>query len=146
MIIVIDANILFSAIITPNGKIAEILGHPSLGAARITCHFLVQELNKHVSKIIRAAKRSEESVMDDISGYLKYIQIYHETSIDLAHLKDAKHLTEGVDLYDMDYVALALQTGGYLWTGDKKLSDHLKKKGFSRVLNTSELCELFEIG
>jgi predicted nucleic acid-binding protein len=52
MIVVIDANILFSAVITPNGKIAEILGHPSLGAQRITCRFLVHELQKHLSKIV----------------------------------------------------------------------------------------------
>jgi predicted nucleic acid-binding protein len=40
MIIVVDANILFSAVITPNGKIAEILGHSSLGAKRISAIFL----------------------------------------------------------------------------------------------------------
>jgi predicted nucleic acid-binding protein len=84
--------------------------------------------------------------MEDIYGYLKYIRIYDETFIEEIHLKEAKHLTEGVDLYDMDYVALALQTDGWLWTGDKKLSTHLKAMGFDRVLNTAELYDRLKIG
>jgi predicted nucleic acid-binding protein len=54
-------------------------------------------------------------------------------------------LTEGVDLFDMDYVALTLQTEGLLWTGDKKLAEHLKSMGFTRVVNTSELYARLEM-
>ena len=78
-------------------------------------------------------------------GYLRHIRIYDETFLDRVHLKEAKRLTEKVDLYDMDYVALALQTGGILWTGDKKLTDHLKAMGFDRVINNAELAALLNI-
>jgi len=53
--------------------------------------------------------------------------------------REAKRLTLGVDLYDMYYVALVLQTGGILWTGDKKLTNHLRSMGFDSVMNTAEL-------
>ncbi|MDB5158865.1 MAG: hypothetical protein JWR50_3572 [Mucilaginibacter sp.] len=146
MTIIIDANILFSALITPNGKIAQLLGYPFLNAKRVSCHFIATELQKHRSKIVRISKRSEDSVIEDINHYLRYIRIYDESFIEEKYLKEAKRLTIGVDLYDMDYVALTLQVDGILWTGDKKLTIHLKTMGFERVMNTSELFELLRIG
>lgn len=146
MTIVIDANTLFSALITPNGKIAKILAYPSLGAKRITCHFLIVELQKHLHKIAKAAKRPEEEVIEDLYGFLKNIIVYDETVVNEKCLKEAKSLTKDIDLYDLDYVALALQTGGILWTGDKKLSEHLISIGFDSVINTSALYEMLNMG
>ena len=113
MIIVVDANILFSAIITPNGKIAKLLGNSALGLTRLSCHFLITELHRHEAKIIKASKRSEISVRNDMYGYLRHIRIYDETFLDRVHLKEAKRLTEKVDLYDMDYVALHYKQAEY---------------------------------
>jgi predicted nucleic acid-binding protein len=146
MTIVIDANILFSAIITPNGKIAQLLSYPFLDAKRITCHYAVVELNRHRSKISHISKKSEEVVADDIHRYLQHIRIFDEIAIEEKYLKEAKRLTIGVDLYDMDYVALTLQTDGLLWTGDEKLTEHLKVMDFKRVVNTSELYQLLKMG
>lgn len=86
MTVIVDTNIVISALITPNTKLAQLLADPDL-------------LNKRI---------------------------------------------RGVDNKDISFVALALQTGGWLWTGDKKLSLHLKTMGFDRVLNTSELYGLLE--
>lgn len=146
MTIVVDANILFSAIITPNGKIAQLLSYPFLNAKRISCHYVVVELQRHRAKISHISKKPQETVADDIQHYLQHVRIYDESFIEEKHLKEAKRLTVGVDLYDMDYVALALQTGGILWTGDKKLSEHLKASGFERVVNTAELYILLKLG
>ena len=66
--------------------------------------------------------------------------------IERSHLVEANRLTVDVDQFDINFVALALQTNGWLWTGDKKLANHLKLMGFERVINTTELYEKLNIG
>jgi predicted nucleic acid-binding protein len=145
MIIVVDTNILIAALITPNGKLAQILGYPNLPAKRISCHYLFGELFTHQPKIIKSAKRTADSVTDDLLFYLKNINLYDESFIANEHWQEADRLTSGVDSKDISFVALALQTGAWLWTGDKKLASHLKTMGFDRVMNTAELYERLEI-
>jgi predicted nucleic acid-binding protein len=117
-----------------------------LDAKRISCHYVVVELQRHRAKIAHISKKPEEIVTEDIHRYLQHVRIYDETFLEERYLKEAKRLTIGVDLYDMDYVALTLQTGGILWTGDKKLTEHLKAMSFKKVVNTVELYELLKLG
>jgi len=128
-------------LITPNGRLAKLLAHPAIPYKQISCHFLTVELHHHQEKIVRNAKRSANDVIDDLLFLLKHITLYDETFILQEHWLEAERLSSGVDNFDTPYVALALQTGGWLWTGDKKLSVHLKAMGFERVLNTQELYE-----
>jgi predicted nucleic acid-binding protein len=144
MNLIVDANILFSALITPNGKLAQILAHPTLPISKISSHFLITELFKHQDKIVQLSKKTPESVSEDLYYYLKSIHLYDETFIEDRHWKEADRLTIGVDSFDINYVALALQTNGWLWTGDKKLAVHLNKMNFDRVLNTNELYKRLE--
>ncbi|HRN49369.1 MAG: PIN domain-containing protein [Chitinophagaceae bacterium] len=47
-----------------------------------------------------------------------------------------------IDLYDIDFVALARYLKGSLWTGDKHLYDGLKAKRFRTVYNTQDIIKL----
>ena len=145
MIIVVDTNIVISALITPNSRLARLLTHHSFSAKRITGHILLTEVTEHISKIIKASKRSNESVTNDLYAYLQYLTIYDETIIEPKYWQEADRLTKDVDSDDIIFVALALQTGGLLWTGDKKLANHLKSMGFDRVVNTEELSQMVNI-
>lgn len=146
MIITVDANILFSALITPANKLARIISHPSLPAQLVSGYYLIEELAKHHDKIVRFSKKPEQIVLDLKQSYLKNIQLYDETLIDKQFWLEAENLTNGVDNFDVSYVALTLQTGGLLWTGDKKLAQHLKIMGFDHVLSTAELSDLLFTG
>ncbi len=146
MIIVVDTNILISALITPNSQLARLLIHPRLDTKRISSHYLVAELSKHHTKIVKNAKRTSESLTEDLYSYLQYLILYDETIILPEHWQEAHRLTKDVDIDDIIFVALALQTGGLLWTCDKKLTEHLKVLGFDHVVNTAELSYLLNIG
>jgi len=74
------------------------------------------------------------------------VEFYNEDTIEHNNWQEADRLTKDVDSKDISFVALALQTDGLLWTGDKKLTVHLKAMGFNNVINTSELYELLNIG
>ncbi|GGM74050.1 hypothetical protein GCM10010967_02020 [Dyadobacter beijingensis] len=141
MIIVVDVNIIFSALVTPDGKLAKILTHPDLPARRISCYYAIVELFKHQSKIVKYSKKSVNEVIDDLFDVLTSMHLYNETLIEPEHWKKAERLTADIDSFDISYVALALQTGGVLWTGDKKLVEHLHKMGFTRTITTAELYE-----
>lgn len=144
MTVVVDVNILFSALISPNSTLAGLLTRPELPIKRISCHYAVVELFKHQPKIVKYAKKPVNEVILDLYDSLKEIQLYNETFIEQHHWLEAERLTVAVDSFDVNYVALALQTGAWLWTGDKKLTIHLKEMGFERVISTAELHQLVE--
>jgi predicted nucleic acid-binding protein len=139
MIFIVDTNILFSACITPAGRIFEILFNAPPHAQLISSHFAIKELMLHKAKLIKLSGFIEEEVDILLSSILKQIDFISEDIIERKHWEYADRLTSGVDSKDVSFVALAVQTGGWLWTGDKKLSGHLKTMGFDRVINTSDL-------
>lgn len=145
MIVIVDMNVLFSAIISPNGRIAKLLTDSILPIERISCYYSFVELFKHQPKIVKYAKKPVNEVIDDLYTVLSSIQIYNESLIDGHHWQEAARLTEGVDSFDVNYVALALYTGGWLWTGDKPLTEHLRTMGFNQVVNTHELSQMLNI-
>ena len=146
MIIVIDANILFSALITPDSKIVEIVAYPNATYRIISCNFSIVELFKHQQKITKYSKREMSELLNFLETLLRNIEFYNEALIEDTFLTEAKRLTQGIDLYDANYVALTLKTDGVLWTGDKKLTNHLTFLNFKKVIDTSSLYALLNIG
>src|ERR1700761_8307785 len=126
MTFVVDANILFSALITPEGKISDIITHPTSSFRMVSCHYAFIELFKHQPKILKYSKQTDDNLFNALDVLLRNIIFYNENLIDIEKLNEAERLTRDVDHFDMRYVALALETDAVLWTGDKKLSNHLK--------------------
>ena len=146
MIVVVDTNILFSACLTPQGRIFEILFNTPTYAQLISGHYAIEELLAHKEKLVQLSKRPTEKIDFLIAAILKQIDFYNEETIESNHWQEADRLTRKVDSKDISFVALSLQTEALLWTGDKKLVTHLKARGFDRVVDTNGLYELFAIG
>jgi predicted nucleic acid-binding protein len=142
MTIIVDTNILVSACISTNNKISEIILDPFPSLKLISCYYAFAELFKHQEKIVKLAKQPADQVSIILYTLLRQIEFYNESIIQEDYWAKADQLTAGVDAKDISFVALALQKAGTLWTGDKKLTNHLKAEGFNQVINTTELYEI----
>jgi len=141
MIVVVDTNILFSACLSPNNKISEILFNPLLNVERISCYYAIAELFRHQEKLIKSSKQSADKLSRVLYTIMKQIDFFQESIIDERFVQEAARLTADIDEDDLLFVALALQKDAWLWTGDKKLVAHLNKMGFNRTIATGELFE-----
>ncbi|MBB5283106.1 putative nucleic acid-binding protein [Rhabdobacter roseus] len=56
MIVIVDTNILFSACISPNNKISEILFYKLPGIELTSCYYAIAELFKHQAKKVQLSK------------------------------------------------------------------------------------------
>ena len=146
MILVVDTNILFSACLSPNNTLSEILFSPLPHLKRISCYYAVGELFKHQAKLIELSRQPADKISTLLYAILKQVEFFNEQTLAASALREAEYLTAGVDHDDIAFVALALQEKAWLWTGDKKLTAHLKMMGFMQITNTQDLYEMLNIG
>lgn len=141
MEIVIDSNILFSALLKADGRLAEIILNPAFQLTNHTCYFLYIEIFKYKERILKFSKLEENDLLDVLYRMVRKINFVNEDSISEEIWKEAQQLTNSIDTKDTPFVALALSLDATLWTGDRKLLDGLHAKGFDRVIDTMTLQE-----
>ena len=129
-IIVADANIIMSALISDNRRIRRILARKDLQF--VSPKFIVVELFKHAPKIQKATRLSRDEVLELLSSIVNRIKFYEEDLISIGSWAEAFRLCRDVDEKDTPYIALALELDATLWTNDNKLKIGLKKKGFAK--------------
>ncbi len=108
---------------------------------KLSCYMLYVELFDKKEKIIRYSKIPESELLELLYLVLKKIQFINEYQISQVSWNKALELTEGIDVKDVSFVALTIESNGILWTGDKKLHTGLKAKGFTSVCLLEELQE-----
>lgn len=142
MKIIIDTNILISTLMSSNGIIGTFLLKDLQDHEKYSCYMLYVELFDKKEKILKYTKIPEGEFLELLYIVLKRIDFINENQISKESWNQAIELTEGIDIKDVSFVALAIETKGILWTGDKKLHRGLKEKGFERVTNLEELRKL----
>jgi predicted nucleic acid-binding protein len=138
MKVIVDANIVFSALLTSQGKIADILTNP-LSVELIAPEFLRQEIDKHKLKISRLTGLNSKEIQEMEYLITQHIQFFSESIIKPSIWPVAEKITEKVDLNDTPYVAFSKHFKCKIWTGDKKLIHGLTKKGFANFITTDEI-------
>lgn len=93
-------------------------------------------------KIKRISKLKNNQLGESQFKIFSQINFIYEELIPAKTWIVAEEIVDDIDLDDSDFVALTKHLNGFLWTGDKELYNGLKKKGFKRVYNTSELIAL----
>ena len=143
MKIVVDTNIVFSALISSSTTIPDIIIAPFSNLRFYTSEYLFEELENHKGKLQKASKLTEKEINKAKTELFKYISIISLEIIPQEIWQEAEALTFDVDPDDISFVALSIFLDTYLWTGDKTLYNNLKNKGFNKILLTSELKEIF---
>jgi len=129
--VVVDTNILFSALLSADGRQRGVL----LGARDAhfyCCRFSIVELFKHKQKLLDLSRLDEGDILECLRILLARLTFHDEMSLSRASVAEAARLCAEVDPKDTPFVALTIELGGRLWTGDCVLVRGLRARGFDR--------------
>lgn len=144
MRIIVDANIVFSAILNTNSKIAYILLNSKGIYDFFAPDFLQTELHKYYSKISRLSKLSIKEIKAVENRITKPIVFMSGIHIPENKWILAENMVREIDSKDTPYIAFSLFYRCRIWSGDKALRNGLEKKGFKRIISTEELFKIRE--
>lgn len=145
MRIIVDANIVFSAILNTNSKIADLLLNSKGIIDFVAPDFLLTEIKKYHKKISLISKLSIDEVQKVENKVTKPILFLNGFNIPESIWIKSEQLVLDIDPKDTAYLAFSLYFKSKIWTGDKQLRTGLIRKGFKNVITTEELFEIREI-
>jgi predicted nucleic acid-binding protein len=144
MKIIVDANIVFSAILNTNSKIADLLLNSNGIFDFIAPDYLLSETKKYHKKISLISKMTLDEVQGVEIKVTKPISFLSGVHIPEFYWIKAEQLVLDIDSKDTPYVAFSMFFKSKIWSGDKVLSNGLILKGFKKVITTEELFVLRE--
>jgi predicted nucleic acid-binding protein len=142
MKIVVDTNIVFSALLNSKSTIGDLLFNSDKNFEFYSCNYMRFEIKKHWERLKKISKLSEEQLQVSYTQVLTKIKFVNEEIIPVETWLASEEITKGIDIDDTDFVALTKFLKATLWTGDKVLYKSLKKIGFKKILNTTEILAL----
>jgi len=131
MKIVIDANILFSALIV-KGRTDELILRNSLEL--FAPDFLLKEFNKYLLLILEKTRRSDQEILNAYNLIIKRITFIKENDFS-DYITNAEEICP--DENDIFYFALALKLNCGIWSNNKLL----KNQEVITVYSTSDLLD-----
>ena len=139
MKLVVDTNIVFSAMISPKGVAGELMLFTWPRLELFAPEDLRVELSKHRDKAVKASKLSVDEVVELEGIVLGRITVVPHAVVPTATWERAYDLVKDIDEDDDQFVALALHLNCPLWTGDGKLVRGLRRKGFKLLVTNDDL-------
>ncbi len=136
MILVVDTNIVFSGILSPNGTVCDLLLNSRDIFDFYAPSVILEELNNHKQKLLKLSGLLDEELDFLIRTTIKKIDLIDLEVIQPSIWEKAVALAKDVDEFDAPFIALSLELNSPLWTGDKKLVNGLKEKGIDWILDT----------
>lgn len=137
MNIVLDANILFSALIK-NSKTRELI--IKYEDFFLFPSYIFIEMEKHKSELLIKSKMQENEFNCLLQILLKRVIIIPNEKL-IPYRKEAYDIIKDIDPNDAIFIASALAySNSFLWTDDKKL----KKQNRVNILETKDMIRLIE--
>lgn len=143
MKIVIDSNIIFSALLKTQTTFGQIIFNSDGIFEFYSSQYLRTEILKHWNKLKKVSRLNDEQLEESYYTLLTKIAFINEQIIPQKIWEDSEKLLGGIDLDDTDFVALTKYLKAKLWTGDKILHNGLKRKRFKNVLSTADILKLW---
>ena len=144
MRIIVDTNIVFSALLNSNSRIGRLLLNSRNYFEFYSCKYLQKEIQRHFNKILSYSHLPEEDLSELINLIESRIFFLDEKLLPDKVIFKAKELVEDIDFDDFAFVAVANYLNALLWTGDKALIEGLLKKDYKNVITTLELSKFLE--
>ncbi len=142
MILILDANIVFSSILKPKSAIAGILLDPDNGLIFVAPTFLQAEINKHIPKLCQLTGFGELRILEIIELIFSKILFYPNEVIPDYIQNQAAEICDPIDPKDSIYIAFSLYFQSKIWSGDRKLISGLKIRGYDFLLDTVAIMQL----
>ncbi len=142
MIVVVDTNIVFSALLSPDGKMNDILLNSDECFSFYAPDFLIEEIENHQLKIIKISGYTVDQLKKLKLILFKKICFMPISSVKTATFKNAHSVLKDIDVNDTPFLALAFELDALLWTGDKKLVTGLSNKEINQTITTMEISEI----
>ena len=144
MRIIVDTNIVFSALLNSNSRIGRILLDSRDKFQFYSCKYLQKEIHRHIEKIRNYSGLNNDNLSELIALIESRIFFMEEELLPATIITEAKEWVTDIDFDDFAFVAMANHLDAWLWTGDKKLLVGMRKKGFYRIISTTDLCDMQE--
>ena len=142
MRIIVDTNIVFSALLNSNSRIGWLLLDSRDKFQFYSCKYLQKEIHRHTDKIRYYSGLSNDNLSELIALVESRIFFIEEELLPATIIAEAKEWVAGVDFDDFAFVAMANHLDALLWTGDKKLIVGLRQKGYQRIVSTTDLWDM----
>jgi predicted nucleic acid-binding protein len=141
--IIIDSNIVFSAILNTDSRIGQIIINGAKHYRFYAPDYIRTEIIQHKEKIMQLAKLDDLRFIETYDLIFRNIIVLNHSLIPLSIYRKAEHLCSDIDIDDTTFVALTEFIKGRLWTGDIKLINGLQRKGYKRFIKTDEIYQDF---
>ena len=125
MKVIVDSNIVFSAILNSQSTVGDILLNSQNQLEFYTCGSLIEEIEEHKSRILEKTSYTETEFRE--ITFLIYQQITFLIPFDI--WKKAAELVRDVDMDDIAFVALSIFLDIKIWTRDRQLQIGSEVKG-----------------
>jgi predicted nucleic acid-binding protein len=139
MIVVVDTNIIFSALLNTKSNIGDLLLNSDDNFVFYSCAYMRVEIEKHWEKLLKLSRLSNLELREAQYRLFKKIVFLNEEIIPADIWLWAEKLVMDIDINDVDFLAITKFLDGQLWTGDKELYEGLKSIDYDKVLNTAEM-------
>ena len=144
MKIIVDTNIVFSILVNTQSRLADLLFNSGDTFTFYSCHLLREEIERHFDRLIQISGLTSEQLREAQFHVYSALQFISEEQFPYAIWQASIPLVREVDMDDVAFVALTKYLDGHLWTGDKKLINALRQKGYDRLLTTQDLVKIRE--
>ncbi len=142
MKIIIDTNIVFSALLNGSGKIGNLLMNSDDVFEFYTSDYLKEELIEHHEKIRKLSRLSDADIEILKSLIFNHISFINTEIVPTKIWLNAESIMADVDPDDTEFYALSQYLNCKIWTGDKKFHLRLLQKGIHQTLSTDDIFNL----
>ncbi len=144
MVVVVDANILISACLKINGRLANLIFSNTSKINFVIPEFVLSEIKENEAKIYNSGKIARSEFNQNLLFILSELLIIKDDEITDSIFKQSFELTKNIDPKDTIFIALAISLDALLWTGDLKLLHGVKKKGFNKIITTLDFEQILK--